>query len=194
MERHARWTAWAAVGAGLVLWAACRPSDAADDMGGVDERVAETAESALNGVDTTAEAVWEHLQDVAYATNWATWPGTEPLYEGREPHGALLTTYVNAAAEEAVPAMRAGTLEAMPLGAVIVKENYRPDSTLTAVTVMFKARRYDQEHDDWFWMKRLADGTTETSGRVRSCIDCHEDGTDYLMAEDLEESASRSDM
>lgn len=173
---------------------ACGPSNTPDDVDSMEmgeEAVTETAESALNGIDTTAEAVWEHLQDVSFAGNWDTWPGTEPYYEGQEPHGMLLTTYVNDAALEGITPLMDGDADEMPLGSVIVKENYQPDSTLASVTVMYKARQYDAEHGNWFWMKRMADGGVPASGRVDSCIDCHEDGPDYLMGHG---ESSRSEM
>ncbi|MGD8289293.1 MAG: cytochrome P460 family protein [Gemmatimonadota bacterium] len=167
-----------------LLALACGTSETPDDTASMEmgeEAVTETAESALNGIDTTAEAVWEHLQDVAYTSNWDLWPETDPYYEGQEPHGMLLTTYVNDAALEGIQPMMSGDADEMPLGAVIVKENYQPDSTLASVTVMYKARQYDAEHGNWFWMKRAADGSVPASGHVGSCIDCHEDGPDYLM-------------
>lgn len=184
MNRHMRWislTAAAVLAVGLV---ACGPSGSTEDVSEMDmgaEAVSETAQSALNAIDTTAEAVWEHLEDVSYAGNWDAWPGTEPFYEGREPHGMLLTTYVNDAGLEGIARLRQGAQSRMPLGSVIVKENYQPDSTLASVTVMYKARQYDAEHGNWFWMKRTADGSVPASGRVGSCMDCHEDGPDYLM-------------
>jgi len=166
---------------------ACGPSEPADaneaTMADDAEAVVETPESSLSSADTTADAVCAHLEDVSYAGRWDAWPGTEPLYQGREPHGALLTTYVDNGALEGLAAMSRGTQDAMPLGAVIVKENHRPDSTLASVTVMYKAEGYDPEHGNWFWMKRLPDGTVPASGRVQSCIDCHEEGPDYLMAD-----------
>lgn len=192
MDRRGRGEAFAGMALAAIALVACQPSDT-ERIERAEQEVAETAESALNGIDTTAEAVWQHLQDVSYETDWARWPGTEPFYEGREPHGMLLTTYVNDAARDAIPAMRMGTADAMPLGAVIVKENYQPDSTLVAITVMYKARGYDAEHADWFWLKRLADGATEASGRVQSCVDCHEDGLDYLMSADVARSSSEGE-
>ena len=142
--------------------------------------------------DTTAEAVQAYLEAQEYAATWAMWPGTEAYYPGTEPHGVLLTTYLNPDAAEGVGALMAsrGTETdfrpsdtQLPYGSIVVKENYAPDSTLAAVTVMYKVAGFDPEHGDWWWMKRLADGTVEAAGRVESCIDCHSEnaGLDYLM-------------
>lgn len=134
--------------------------------------------------DTTAEAVWSHLQEADYEENWQLWPGTTELYEGGEPHGMLLTTYVNPAAHQAVTE-GAGEL---PEGAIVVKENFMPDTTFDASTVMYKVSGYNPEHNDWYWMKRLEDGTVEAEGRVQGCIGCHSAraDNDYILTEDLQ--------
>lgn len=117
-----------------------------------------------------AEAVWSHLEQADYTESWSLWPGTEALYQGQEPHGALLTTYVNPVANDAL----ADFSGEMPRGSIIVKENYMPSDELAAVTVMYKAEQgYNPEHGDWFWLKRLADGTVEASGKVEGCQACH---------------------
>lgn len=129
--------------------------------------------------EPTAAAVWQHLEKVDYRANWRVWPGTSALQQGRAPHGALLTTYVNAVGHDAVT-NRSAT---MPRGAIIVKENFTPDKQLAAVTVMYKAPEgYNPEHNDWFWLKRLADGTVEASGQVAACQGCHQSGADYIRA------------
>jgi len=129
--------------------------------------------------ETQASSVWSYIETHDYQENWSFWPGKGELYKGQEPHGALLTTYLNGPARDALT-KRA---DEMPRGAVIVKENYAPDKGLAAVTVMYKAEEgYNPDHNDWFWMKRLADGTVEASGRVDSCQSCHSASEkDYLM-------------
>lgn len=133
--------------------------------------------------DTTAAALWAHMTAATYQESWQLWPGKGRLYQGQEPHGMLLTTYLNPAALNAVTS-RAGS---MPAGAIVVKENYMPDSTLAAVTVMYKARGYDPERNDWFYVKRLADGTVEAAGRVEGCQNCHgtRSANDYLFTGSL---------
>jgi hypothetical protein len=129
-----------------------------------------------------AEALWSYLEKQEYES-WPLWPGKEKLYEGTRPHGALLTTYVNQPALEAIE-NEAGE---MPPGAIVVKENYKPDETLAAVTVMYKSKGFDSEHNDWFWLKREADGTVVASGKVQSCIACHsrKADNDYLFTGQL---------
>jgi len=114
-----------------------------------------------------------YLDEVDYQANWSLWPDSTEKYPGEDPHGALLTIRMNTAAFDAV----GGT---MPNGAIIVKENYSPAGDLGATTVMYKKAGYNPDHNDWFWVKELADGTIEKEGMVMGCQDCHVDGTDYV--------------
>lgn len=150
--------------------------------------VAETAASPpAPPPDTTGAALWAHLQAEGYRDNWATWPGKGKLYKGQEPHGMLLTTYLNPIAYDALT-NRAGTL---PPGAIIVKENYAPDSTLAAVTTMYKVRGYNSAAGDWFWVKQDPTGAVDmegkAQGRVEGCIGCHGQraGNDYIFTGSL---------
>jgi len=129
--------------------------------------------------------MWAHIQGVDYTDSWSLWPETEPLYPGNDPHGALLTTYVNEVAEAALMAGQT----VLPEGAVVVKENYMPDEQLAAVTVMYKRTGYNPDHSDWFFAKYLPDGSLDQTpngmameGRVPGCQACHmaKSDLDYL--------------
>ena len=120
--------------------------------------------------DTTAAALWSHLEAEDYAANWDLWPGTEQLYEGTEPHGMLLTTYVNS---KAAAGLEDGRLGDLPAGSIVVKENYKPDGTLVAVTVMMRVPEYNPDHQDWLFAKYGVDGAAEAFGRVPMCQSCH---------------------
>ena len=119
-----------------------------------------------------------------YEESWELWPGLGEKYPGSEPHGMLLTTYLNPAAYEALT----GKKGSMPDGAIILKENYTPEGELAATTVMYKKSGYDPEHNDWFWLKSLADGTVEKEGMVEGCLTCHGDvsNNDYVWTGPLE--------
>jgi hypothetical protein len=92
----------------------------------------------------------------------------------------LLTTYLN---ELALSAIEGGT--ELPGGAIVVKENFMPDSSLAAITVMHKVPGYAPEAGDWFWAKYLPDGTAEAAGRVAGCTGCHgaNADADYLLTQ-----------
>ncbi len=116
-----------------------------------------------------AAAVWEHMQKEEYQKNWKLMPGTEAQQRGSQPHGSLVTTYVNPTALEAIQQQR----KLLPTGSVVVKENYMPDRTLAAVTVMYKVEGYNPDSNDWYWLQRLANGTVAAEGRVSGCQNCH---------------------
>ena len=131
--------------------------------------------------DTTAASVIAYLDEVDYQESWELWPGLGEKVEGGEPHGMLLTTYLNPIALKAFND-KAGT---MPDGAIIVKENYTPDGTLAANTVMYKKSGYNPDHNDWYWLKVLADGTVDKQGMVEGCQNCHGEvrDNDYVWTE-----------
>ncbi len=168
----------AVVAAGPLL--GCQPTDAPSVTPDA-EQVERAQVRAAPSVDTTAEAIHAYLQSEDYRANWSIWPGLDPYYGGSAPHGRLLTTYVNDPAQQGLQAMEDGEADDLPFGAIVVKENFMPDSSLAAVTVMYKHEGYNPSHNDWFWVKRLADGTVEASGRVETCIGCHADegGSDH---------------
>lgn len=173
----------------LLTWMACASEPDATDPAAASE-VTPAVGTAYTGPDTSGAAVWAFLGEADYQSTWALWPGKGELYAGQEPHGMLLTTYLNPAAMEALQ----GGASVMPTGAVIVKENYMPDSTLAAVTVMVKVPGYNPEHSDWFFTKHLPDGALDQSpegmpmeGRLAGCQNCHaaRAANDYLYTSDL---------
>ncbi|MBI2934755.1 MAG: cytochrome P460 family protein [Chloroflexi bacterium] len=109
---------------------------------------------------------------------WQMWPGKAAFYTGTEPHGMLLTTYVTDGVFSAVRDKKGS----MPEGGIIVKENYMPDKTLAAVTVMYKAKGFDPANNDWFWLKYEPGGKITDQGKVQMCIDCHGErrGNDFI--------------
>lgn len=132
---------------------------------------------------TEAKAFWEYITKTSPFTGWEMWPGKGKLYQGTEPHGSLLTTYVNKTAYDAITS-KAGML---PPGSIVVKENFMPDKTLAAITVMYKVEGYNPEAGDWFWAKYLPDGKVEASEKVGMCIGCHGSmkANDYIMTAPL---------
>ena len=165
----------------------CGPSDAP----GEGEEAAPTLQaSAVAGADTTGAAVWAHLQESDYRSTWTLWPEKGELYAGQEPHGMLLTTYLN---DVALQSLSSGASSMAP-GAIVVKENYMPDSTLAAVTTMFKVEGYNPDVNDWFFTKHLASGELDRTpdgmameGRLPGCTNCHRamQTNDYLFTDQL---------
>lgn len=115
------------------------------------------------------KAVYDYITKTDSYQQWALFPGKGKLYVGKHPHGAFLTTFVNGAALKGIE----GKVGALADGSIIVKENYMPDKTLGALTVMYRVNGYDPNAGDWFWAKYKADGAIEKEGKVAGCIGCH---------------------
>ncbi|UCH80514.1 MAG: cytochrome P460 family protein [Nitrospiraceae bacterium] len=105
--------------------------------------------------------------------NWKMWPGKEAFHKGTEPHGALLTVYVNDIALDSL-----STRKGMGNNSIILKENYTPDKKLAAITVMYKVKGYNAEAGDWFWVKYDFDFNIQKEGKVAGCISCHSKASD----------------
>ena len=135
--------------------------------------VATSATMGCNGEpelpEASAESLMAYLAEVDYEANWGLWPGLGEKYSARQPHGILITTYLNSSALDALISKKG----AMPDGAIIVKENYTSEGEFVAHTVMYKRTGFNPEQNDWFWLRVLEDGTVEEEGRSDSCLACH---------------------
>ncbi|MDW7726318.1 MAG: cytochrome P460 family protein [Candidatus Methanoperedens sp.] len=133
--------------------------------------------------EADGRALYNYITEENDYKNWRMWPGKSALYPGTEPHGVFLTTYVTDNAFSAID----GKMGSLPDGSIIIKENYNPDKELDSVTVMYKVKDFDPEHNDWFWLKYSSDGMIDAEGKVVGCIDCHGLGkdNDYLFTSDI---------
>jgi hypothetical protein len=111
-------------------------------------------------------------------TSWQLWPDKGRLYPGKEPHGALLTTFVNESAYFSVRSKKG-----MSDGSMVAKENYTADRRFDSLSVMYKIKGYNPAGGDWFWAKYSPDGRILASGKVEACIKCHgqQKENDYIM-------------
>ena len=119
----------------------------------------------------TGASLQDYLDVQDYRETWAFYPGKGKLYdpEMASPHGALLTTYLNEVALQAIEDKQGLLSE----GSIIVKENYMADGTYAGATIMYKVKGYDPSNNDWFWVKWGAQATIEEEGKVQGCIACH---------------------
>jgi hypothetical protein len=124
------------------------------------------------------EILWQELQAAEYAENWETLPDRDRLYQGTEPHGVWLSTFLNPIAMEALT----GQPGQLPVGATIVKENYNEDQELGGITVMQKQANYGDAYPYWVWASYAPDGSIQASGAVEGCIACHSEAraNDYV--------------
>jgi Cytochrome P460 len=130
------------------------------------------APATLPGAD--AAQLFNYIKNQNPYTSWAAWPLTTKLYPGRDPHGAFLNNYVSdVAAASIAAATDLVALHGMANGSIVVEENYGPDKTLAALTVMYRVQNFNPAAGDWFWAEYLPDGTVVLSGKVDGCIGCH---------------------
>lgn len=157
-----------------------------------DKKEADATNKSEGGLsaDEFQQQFWKYLQKGPAAYDeWAPLPGKKAdLVAGESPHGDLIRVWANKAARS--------NPDKMPSGSILIKENFNGESTLAAVTVMYRTTDYNPEGGDWYWIKYQPDGSvakdsTEAdakalAGRVKSCIDCHADaaGGDFVFAND----------
>jgi hypothetical protein len=139
--------------------------------------------------DEFYQSFWKHLnrQESPYK-KWEPLAGKTGLREGEGPHGDFVQTFANKIALDSPTAL--------PYGAVLVAENYDADKKLKDITVMYRSKAADPQHNDWYWLKYLPDGSIARTpekegkkpiaGKVSSCIECHAraGGKDFVYAND----------
>lgn len=114
--------------------------------------------------------VYKYITQTNSYKSWSFWPGLSAMYTGKsEAHGPVLNNYVSEDVKKAL-----SDNSAMPEGGIVVKENFNNEKVLQALTVMYKAKGYDPQHDDWFWGYYKPDGSIIDQGKIKMCIDCHE--------------------
>lgn len=154
-----------------------------------------TAQSGTRAPQQKAAAYearfWDWLSKAGYR-HWAAPEGeaADQFYPGKSPHGALIKTHVNRTA--------ASHQSELPVGSIVVKENFSPDKKLVAITVMSRAKGFDPSHNDWSYAKYMPNGQVATmrmegsdkvmrlAGKAKGCIMCHESaaGNDYAYFND----------
>jgi len=127
---------------------------------------AETTDTAAGSGRSSALCIYYQAQILYWL---GLWPGKNKMYKGAEPHGALLTTYVNDTGIMGIKKKKP-----MPEGTIIAQEDYGSDKNLVALSVMYKIKGFKPEASDWFWAKYAPDGKVLTAGRAAACITCHE--------------------
>ncbi len=128
----------------------------------------------------------QHILGQEPYKKWAVWPGKGKMVKGTEPHGAIITVYVN---DIALKSIKAG--KGMGNNSIVLKENYTPAKKLAAVTVMYKVKGYNPDGGDWFWAKYNPDYEIEAEGKVGMCLGCHTGakGNDYLYTGKVKDSS-----
>lgn len=144
----------------------------AEKMGDKDKSMMD--DTMMDSTMMSGADLWNRISAGKSYAHWSVWPGTEKMQKGAEPHGAFVSIYGNKIAVDALK-MNKGTFAD---GSIIIKENYKPDKTLAAITVMQKSKGFNHDAGDWFWAKYQPDGTIDAEGKVQGCINCHRKAAD----------------
>jgi len=136
------------------------------------------SESVIPEPGPNAEQINAYIVKYKPYTAWNFWPGKEKLYKGSQPHGELLTTFVNTPAFFSI-----NDKKGMADGSMIAKEGYSADKKFLGLFVMYKIKGYNPQAGDWFYARYAPDGKVLAGGRVEACMQCHEKqkDNDYLF-------------
>jgi hypothetical protein len=133
---------------------------------------------AQEGPQVDGKSLWDRITVLSPYDKWDQWPDHAGMQSGSAPHGPLHIVYVNKTG------LRKG--HPKPCGTIIVKENFMPDKTLAAITVMYKVKGYNSAAGDWFWVKYAPDGKVQKEGKPAGCVNCHmgRANNDFIMVSD----------
>lgn len=103
----------------------------------------------------------------------------------QNPHSTISKTYVDKTGS-------ADTAD-LPIGSILVREDYDAERNRTSISVMYRVKDYDKEHGNWYYLRYLEDGSLarangkSVAGRVASCIECHTKakGKDFVFSNDM---------
>ena len=170
MTPHVRVLLHAPVAVAALLFVGCRGAgeEAPAPARPTATEPAPPAPPPFDGVSPTGEAIFAWLNGEQYRETWQLLPGTSLLHAGTEGHGALLTTYVDPVAMEALERAE----RSMPAGAAIVVEDYLADSTLSTISVMARVYDPDGESGEWRFVRFGTAGEVE-AGPMDACRSCH---------------------
>ena len=132
------------------------------------------------------DTFWRYLvkKDAAYNT-WKVLEHEPPKDEVENPHGTVSRTYANEVA--------AKDPENLPLGSILVREDYDDKRKRQSISVMYRVKDYDKEHGNWYYLRFNETGalmkgkdTKPLAGKVTSCIECHGQagGKDFVFSND----------
>ena len=119
------------------------------------------------------ETFWRYLvkKDAAYNT-WKVLDHEPTKDDIDNPHGTVSRTYANEIA--------AKDLENLPLGSILVREDYDDKRKRQSVSILYRVKDYDKERGNWYYLRFLETGTVAKgedkkalAGKVASCIECH---------------------
>jgi hypothetical protein len=136
--------------------------------------------------DEFYSSFWNHIvkKDAAYNT-WKSLAREMADVGIENPHSNVSRTYANKIA--------ADDAKALPIGSILVREDYDDKGKRKSISVMYRVKDYDKEHGNWYWFQYQENGSImrdvgkkAIAGKVTSCIECHvkANGKDFTFSND----------
>ena len=168
------------LGMSLVLYGVLQAAGSGEKPKPKKETKAEVLQPQRCVVKASGRSLWDYLQKVNYRKEFHMWPGTAAFRKGTEPHGPLVTTWLNGDAWFIVDSKK---FDRFADDSLIVQEDYSPDKKLKSISIMYKETGFNPGGADWFWAKYGPDGKIEVEGCAAKCIDCHakKKSNDYVV-------------
>ena len=187
----------------FVIWAILSSPTSAQFTPDSTPAVSNTDSDAQAKDKKFAEKFWNYLLSNNYK-HWSPAPGKTADHFASQtgasgmqsPHGNNVKVYINRTA--------ASNPDSLPVGSVLIMENYREDKSLETISVMYRTPGFNPSANDWFWVNYNADGSITSTertaglgsigvagiqqasaaaplpkklvGRSLSCIECHRSG------------------
>ena len=151
-----------------------------DEMAADEVSSSKMMEEEMDMPGADAAELWNFITETSPYGEWNGWPGLEGHQPGNAPHGAIIRTFLSGHGVHNIQDAEKGTFDN---GIIVVKENFMPDTTLAAITVMYKVEGFNPDAADWFWVKYQPDGTVDAAGIPKGCVTCHgaKADNDYIM-------------
>jgi hypothetical protein len=104
---------------------------------------------------------------------WERAPGYATRQPAVSPHSDEVDIFVNDVVADVLAAGE--SIEAWPIGSIIVKDGFRSNGDLELIALM------EKREEDWFWAEFFGESSAY-SGQPSVCIDCHRRGDDFVLA------------
>jgi hypothetical protein len=130
--------------------------------------------SACGGEDKDeagARDLWARLQEADYRT-WAPAPGWETRQETVSAHGQQADIFIN---DAVVSALLEESLEAWPVGSLLVKDSYRGEA-LALIAAL------EKRDSGWYFAEWNGAGELKFAGSPSVCRNCHDAADDSVFS------------
>ena len=134
-------------------------------------------QSKTNTQEPFSGQLWNYLLSNNYK-HWSPASGNQtdfyvsphrPISSGENPNHQTLTvhkrwskSYVNRKVNS--------NEDNLPIGSIVILENYHDDKSLASISVMYKSKGFDPSAKNWFWVEYNPDGSVATAPQPTDTI------------------------